>query len=284
MAVSALLRSVQSDLVRDLARRAVAQGWDLYPNGGGHLAAVHPVTGAQVTLATSAGGGHATENVRAAFRRAGLDLRSKAERRRSRRQEVHPMQVRDVTPAPPPLPVVPIPEAEDRRRGRLPTNLASREALDIGGRRVVIRQGTGGRWSASTRDAAYKTGRRSWAGLDRDAMVDRIARDLAEEAAAEEAAVEESATRLADVHLPDPEAVAAVEGGPLAGFHVVQADPEEFPLAAHLAALDAAVAPALAALEAAGKVDAAGLLRAEVERSPLEEELVRLYRRVMSGD
>lgn len=287
MAVSALLRSVQSDMVRDLARRAVDQGWDLYPNGGGHLAAVNPDTGARVTLATSAGGGHATSNVRAAFARAGLDLRSKAERRRSRRQEVRPMQVRDVTPTVP-APVVPMEAREVQSRPNAPQAAGGKfamrgpqEVLDVGGFRVVIGERQDGVWMGYTRDLGLRARRRTWYSSDgRQALLDRAAQDVADRPPVLDAPAPEEEPAPADTV---EEATAAVESGPLAGFHVVQADPEEFPLARALDRLDVSMAPALAALEAAGKGDAAALVRAEVSRTPLEEELLALYRRVMTG-
>jgi hypothetical protein len=66
---------------------------------------------------------------------------------------------------------------------------------------------------------------------------------------------------------------------------VVQVDREEYPLAAALSSLEDTVRPALAALQAAGKGDAADLLLQEVlNRTPVEEELLSLFRRVTRGE
>jgi hypothetical protein len=265
MAMQSVIRAIGSDQVRDLARQAIGQGWDVYSTGGGHLAVVHPATGAQVTLSRNAGGGHAIANVRQAFARAGLDLRSKSERRRAHRQEVRAMQARDVTetPTPPPT-VVAKPEAP------APVHLTTPHLFEPG--------------DDTARDARGHVlrlcrlcGKAGQSPLHRPA---RIA-----EAERPKVAVSE---RLVAYQAPAPAAPetpkAKGNGAAHSSYHVVSATPEEFPLAAHLAALDASVAPAIVALEEAGKTDAAALLSAELERSPLEEELVALYRRVMAGD
>jgi hypothetical protein len=132
-------------------------------------------------------------------------------------------------------------------------------------------------------DHTKKSGRRQWMSKDgRDALVDRINSDLA-------TGHETRASTPAFVTERIPEPVAAVaqaisdappksRNGGSVSWHAVAVDPEEFPLAAALDDLDAKVMPALAALEAAGKIDAAGLLRAELDMTPVEAELLRLWR------
>ena len=81
-------RVFRSPDYRDLVERAIEQGFDVYRTGSDHIAVVNPLTGQRVTMSTSGStrSGHALGNVRAALMRAGLDLRSKAERRRDRKQ------------------------------------------------------------------------------------------------------------------------------------------------------------------------------------------------------
>jgi DNA-binding NarL/FixJ family response regulator len=82
------LRAFRSPDYRDLVAEAQSQGWDVYRTGSDHVAVVNPATGARVILTTtgSTSSGHALGNVRAQLVRAGLDLRSKTERRLERRK------------------------------------------------------------------------------------------------------------------------------------------------------------------------------------------------------
>lgn len=270
-----LLRAVRSDQLRGLVRRAVDQGWDLYANGGGHLAAVNPTNGARVVLSmTTNGTGHALGNTRQAFARAGLDLRPKAERRRALRQEARPMQVHDVTPTAP-APVTPLEtEAPNPRAGQGGkaggkfARSGPTERLDVGGYLVRAWPRADGTWVAETPDLSKSRRLRSWYGQDRDQLLARVAEGIAEDP-----------PRL--VPAADEVHVTTAQG--LAADMAATPEPVEYPLAAALDALDAALAPGLAALVAAGRTDAAELVRAELTRSPLEDELLRLFRRVMTG-
>jgi hypothetical protein len=179
------------------------------------------------------------------------------------------------------VPVANRPGAQ-RQGGRFAT--VHREEVEVAGLAVRLSRRADDVWMASIPDTSKVQGRRAWySSVGREDVLSKVAASMAAE---EDQAVAESGARLADVHLPeDAQAVQEVlNGGPLGAWHVVQANPEDYPHAAALDRLDASLAPALAALEAAGKADAAGLLRAEVTRSEVEEELLALYRRVMRGD
>jgi len=154
------------------------------------------------------------------------------------------------------------------------------EVLDVGGYQVKVGSRADGAWVAYTRDKAMRQGRRSWYDRDRDALLAKVAADVVARPPALDApapAPEAEWPGLTE-HL-DPAPVLAA-----GDWHVVHATPGEYPMAAALDALDASLAPALAALEAAGKTDAADLIRAEVSRTPLESELLALYRRVLRGE
>lgn len=287
LAVGGVLRSFRTDEFRELARRAVAQGWTAYQRGNGHVALVAP-TGAQVTLSATAYTGHGlVESKRLELARAGLDLRSKAERRRAHRQEVR-MHAPDTTPTPTPTRRHPTPAGG--KFAQVPGSLA---VLDLDGFRVRLWSRADGTWVTETRDLAMKRRLRAVYAQDRDTAVERMRLEIAAKPPIVEEPpkpppapvperVQVTDRLVAPGPLQDPPVASAVARR--GGFHVVQAEAGDFPLAAALEALDATLAPALAALTAAGKVDAADLIRAELDRSPLEEELVRLYRRVMTGD
>jgi hypothetical protein len=66
-------------------------------------------------------------------------------------------------------------------------------------------------------------------------------------------------------------------------WRAVGLDPADYPTAAALDALHAAAAPAIAALMAAGKTDAANLITAELDLTPTEAELLRLWQTVVRG-
>lgn len=88
---------------------------------------------------------------------------------------------------------------------------------------------------------------------------------------------------IGDRHAPEP--TERRNGGPRPSGGVWAAayvDPADYPVARALDELDRLVVPAIEALRAAGKADAAELVKAELGRTPAEEELLRLYQEVMS--
>lgn len=290
----ALLRAFRSDELRDLTRLALHQGWDVYRRSGGHVSAVNPSTGAQVVLSvTGYVTGHTLASKRHEFARAGLDLRSKAERRRLR-QEATTVHVRNVDPAEVTALGTRAPQVRPNAHQSQGGKYAMRgpqEVLDVGGYRVVIGERADDTWIGYTRDLGLRARRRTWySGEGRQALLDRITADVAERppVVAEAPAPEPEATEsewpgLAE-HL-DPDVDQAPASNRPSSIHVVMAEAQEYPLASALDALEATVAPAMAALEAAGRQDVADLMRAELApRTPVEEELVRLYRRVMRGE
>ena len=137
-----------------------------------------------------------------------------------------------------------------------------------------------------------KSGRRQWMSKDgRDALVARIERDLLEDrpARGEQSTGAAVNPPTAAPTLPPFVAERVPERytngtDPDTSWRAVAVAQAEFPLASALDHLHASVAPALEALEAAGKVDAAGLLRSELALTPTEQELLRLWRRVTHGD
>lgn len=265
-----VLRAFRADEFRELARMALAQGWEVYPEHGGHVAAVCPTTGRLVRLSVTAYAAHGVlEAKRREFAQAGLDLRSKAERRRAHRQEarmhVHLVQGSGVPPV---------------------TATAAHPFLDSGETRP---------------DSRGRRRRVCACGAVQNAPQHRVQPVAAVQVPLPEPEPEPVPPPAPDPEpepepVPEPDAVvtvwpngsATVEEGRLdrvqAAWHVVRAEPGEYPLAEALDHLDTALAPGLAALEAAGRQDAAELVRAELVRTPLEEELLALYRRVMTGD
>lgn len=297
---TSILRAFRADEFRDLVRLALRQGWDVYPERGGHVAAVSP-TGRTVRVSVTA---YAAHGVLVAKRRefiaAGLDLRSKAERRRAHRQEVR-MEVPQANGAAQA-------QARPLPAGGKFARIGEVEVQDVKGRQVRLWGRVDGQWVAEVRDPSLAGRRRSWYGPGREELLakvrdtidtppilrgprnatqERATADLLADAA-EDAALADSRTRLEDVHLPEPEppevlttlVAAADQPG---AWHVVSATPEEYPLAAALDHLDERVRPALEALAQAGKSDAVALLEGELVRTPVEEELLALYRRVMTG-
>jgi hypothetical protein len=291
-----VLRAFRADEYRELARSALSQGWDVYQESGGHVAVVSP-QGHRVRLSVTA---YAASGSLAAkrheFRQAGLDLRSRSERRRTQRQEARTMQVHQVPRTEVPD-VTPTGTREVVRRntprpaGGAYALQGELETLDVGGFAVALGQRADGTWTAYTRDRSRRGGRRSWYAQDRTALLDRVYPSIATEPPRLEGPTKPSkaqealaaAAPQAPEPEPEPEPEAPRQLPRPSTFHVVQAAPDEFPLAAALDQLDTVLAPGLVALEAAGKRDAADLVRAELVRTALEEELLALYRRVMSG-
>jgi hypothetical protein len=276
---------------------------------------VNPANGQHVTLSASAqtGYGHTLANTRAAFRRAGLDLDVS---RRSGR----PRGIPATTPIPEEVPTMATdPTGVDAGLARNTQTLhqagrsaggafalkAPKQPHAIAGHRVLIGERMDGKWVAEMRDDSTRSKRRQWMSEAEDTLVARITRDLEEgrtptvrgprhtehpgrsQAAGAEAEPPASAPTLPPfvaerVH---EQAQARANGSAgTASWRAVGVDQAEFPLAAALDHLQASVAPALEALEAAGKVDAAALIRAEVATTPVEAELLRLWRRVTTGD
>lgn len=314
MSQTQVARLFRSPELGRLATLAVAQGWDVARLSGGHVAATNPRTGARVQMS---GTGYVTRGTLRAkvheFVQAGLDpdWTRKADRARQR-QEATPMQVHDVPRTDPP----PVTEVGTREVIRNPgvhltqggryAYVGAQEVLDVAGYQVRLGLRADGTWVATTPDATQKRRVRQWYAQDREAVLGRVAEGVV--------------ARPPDPNIPprkpqaprrteDPSQGVRVEAAPgvdspptpvvdrlararqagyqspdAGSFHVVQADPAEFPLAAALDALDVAMAPALAALDAAGKADAAGLLRGELVRSAVESELLALYRRVLRGE
>jgi hypothetical protein len=271
---------------------------------------VNPANGQHVTLSASAqtGYGHTLANTRAAFRRAGLDLDVS---RRSGR----PRGIPATTPIPEERPMATDPTGVDAGLARNPGRLhletrkaggkyalvAPKQPVAIAGHRVLIGERADGNWVAEMAWPAMKSGRRQWMSeKGRDALVARITRDLetghlSRPGGLVEAAPVPGAEVIPPASAPSlppfvaervhEQAQARANGS--AGTHTWRAvgvDAAEFPLAAALDHLQASIAPALDALEAAGKVDAAALIRAEVATTPVEAELLRLWRRVTTGD
>jgi len=199
-------------------------------------------------------------------------------------------------PAPDHVPVQRKEGAHTQAGGRY-SLVSDYEVVHVLGYPVQIAQRVDGAWFAKTVDYRLASRRRQWlAGGghgkdapytpgDRDALMARIEADLA-------ANPPQTSPTTEVPQAPAQPAQAApytngtathAQGGEAATWRAVSVDLDEFPLAAAMAALDAALAPALAALDAAGKADAAALVRGELTRTPVEDELVRLYRRVTEG-
>lgn len=297
-----LLRSFRSGDLRALAKTALAQGWDGYMDGGGHVALVNPATGARVVLSSTANArGHQLANVRLALRRGGLVLGPR-NRRRSRpaQGQIPPLEVVAMTDPVATDPATAPPYAgtgKALRAGGRYVLVAPKEAVTIAGRQVRIGLRADGRWVADTRDPSTKSGRRQWQGdtdAGREVLEARIAFDLTTgKPPGHTGANDRALGSFVGARIPDPaEAIDVVAAqavppsngaAPGAAWRAVAVDPGEYPIAVALDALEAAVGPALAALEAAGKVDAAALVRGELAMTSAEAELLRLYRRVMSG-
>jgi len=274
---TSVLRAFRAPEYRDLARMALDQGWDVTHLRGRHVRATNPTTGARVDLSATAYTTHGNLAAkRREFAQAGLDLES----RRRHRQEAS-MAMTEPTPTPERArpPIIVDPPRSTPAGGKYART--SVEELTIQGATVQVSHRADGVFQAYTRDLGYKSHRRAWQGRDRDALVARITTDLAE------------SPPLLDLDAATDErldaAVGAITDKPArpngrGDWHVVQVSAGDYPLAEALDRLDMAMAPALEALEAAGKTDAAGLLRGELDRSPMEAELLALYRRVARSE
>lgn len=327
-----VLRSFRSDVLRDLARRALAQGWDAYLNGNGHVRMVSP-SGAMVDMSTTAAAsrrGHDQANVRAEFARAGLDLRPKAEIRRDRKAErrglfaITPKEesssMATSAPTAPPHKTAEGGFTFAPKGGRS----VRAEDVDIDGRPFRIRYRADGRVEGTTlrrkqqrtfgpsadvesvmvqlrkfaekvpnwttepqeprpphaktaKPKAVKTGMNGHA----PAVVAEALKDVPDDV--EAGAIPDAFDRALTTPEPvkEPSQIAPADDLIRMGdYGVVHLSHADFPVAVGLAALHATVTPAIEALEAAGKMDAAALLRGELEVSPAEAELLRLWQEV----
>src|SRR5262245_5979209 len=172
MNTPAVLRAFRSGEYRHLARLAMAQGWDVYVKGGGHVAAVNPRNGAQVLMSETAyASGGALAAKRQEFLRGGLDLRSKSERRRAHRQEGR-MAI-----------AAPIPtEVRSRKPGGAGGNYAilSRETIDMGGTEGWVNRRANGSWTATWKDPTATSGYRNRQDQSREAILAKVTEALGE--------------------------------------------------------------------------------------------------------
>jgi hypothetical protein len=285
-----VLRAFRSSDLRDLTRLAIDQGWDAAITGGGHVRVVNPTNGRRVILsASSAANAHGLGNARAAFRRAGLALGDRPQHAPPIPEEV-PTMTTDTTGVDAGLARnTQRLHPEARKAGGAYALKAPKQPVAIAGHRVLIGERTDGNWVAEMAWPAMKSGRRQWMSeKGRDVLVARITRDLetghlSRPGGLVEAAPVPGAEVIPPTSAPAlhpfvaeriPEAVKRTNGAATA---------EAFPIASGLAALHATVAPTLAALEAAGKADAAALLRGELALTPAEAELLGLWRLVTRG-
>lgn len=323
--INSTLRGFRAPELRELARRAVQDGWDMYTRPGGHVDVVNPANGAVVRLSsTGYAGPSQLKPKRHEFEVAGLDLRSKAERRRAAR--LTRLRVVRATPPLPALTAEPgfggrsievpdmtqqhLPVAEERRpHARLAethpkyrdgsTVFVSDEIAVIAGERIRIRGQAGGgligwtppeanmadrkTWSVGTRDLAKRPRTPEQQRAELEAKVRQWVAD------GKPAPVQISRTRkepdmpgtngAAPVEPDDALAAATARASDRTGviWTTARVDPAEYPIASALADLHRSIGPALAALEAAGKTDAASLVRAELANTPAEAELLRLW-------
>lgn len=357
MPAGSALRSFRTDVLRDLARRALEQGWDAYRTGGGHVRLVNPTSGAMVELSTTANGrAHGQENVRQALMRAGVDLRSKAERRRDERARARltsPRTTQETTPMmADPIPAEQAPEPATTAEPTTTTTTTDddppvrpfarldEKKLTIGDREVLTWRTAGGQaWAmvAAPGGTPYSAGRKGFSAQEAQGGMAEVMRrvhgyiergevphagrggsrydasgaqrprggitvrqatpDELERAFGPTNGANGYPTTTADQATPrtaaqsevpsaGPDPSSAGPAVPPAGqddevWVSARPDPAAYPIAHNLDLLDRRVGPAIEALEAAGKTDAAALIRAELATTPAEAELLRLYRELM---
>lgn len=332
------IRGLRAPELRDLARLAVRDDWDLYTRPGGHIDVVNPINGAVVRLSSTAYAGPQTiRSKRHEFQQAGLDLRSKAERRREKRivraslngraPIVPPLQVEASSSEVSPMVQQNLPVEEHRppapgkgeaharyRDGR--TVFISDEIAVIGDARVRIRQQAGGALVAWSPPEADIYNRKAWSVSPKGSPGGQSgggrARTLDEQRALLEAKVRDwiadgkperkhQPSRPANERSVETREKVVGKGNGLAEVEVgvgavlaepptaaqerrsaiwttARVDPSDYPIAVALDELERAVEPAVAALEAAGKTDAANLVRSELTKTPAEAELLALWR------
>ena len=318
---TAALRAIRSDGMKSLARQALAQGFGLEWNGSGHPVLVSP-DGTRVGFsATKRNNYHAVANVKSALVRAGFDPSATTARARRAmasaargsgssmpspdpitsavervmldepRLEVPPMT--DATVDAP----VDAPETVKHKQYRPAGGkyvYTSAETLDLDGTPFYVRHRTDGQVAGFLHDDRVKSGRKVFARKDGDqsAIVEAARAYIAEgrpeprrvgaETAASPAKTGHDAAEAPALAVDTAKRPNGASGGSRGVWAAAYVDPDDYPVAAGLDELDRMVAPAIEALLAAGKADAAELVRAELKRSPAEEELLRLYQEVMN--
>lgn len=282
---TSVLRSFRSPDFRDLVRQALRQGWVPYQRPGGHLDVVNPANGAIVQVSTTAHtGGPVLRPKRREFERAGLVVhrRHQVASGGPNMTESHafhelPPKVPEAAPEVESLGTHPVVNRTAHRpKGGAFALVGQAEVLTIHGVQVTVVERADGVFIARTPDVAKGKGVRTWSAGPttggRDAAVAKATAALAQDLAPE--APPEVVARI-------PESVPHTNGAASAAtWAAVRVDPEDYPLAVALDNLESSIAPALVALEAAGKVDAAALIRAEVATTPVEDELLALWRSV----
>lgn len=299
-----VIRGFRSDAFKALAREAFHQGWDLFARPGGHIDAVSP-SGAIVQMSLTAHtGGPVLDQKRREFERAGLDLRSKVARRRDDRIAARHQAPIDEAPAPrteEPLMTdeTTAPEASEAPFARVP---GSEVRETIGDRQVLTYLTANGMvWALVSRPGGspHGDGRKGFSRKDGDqaaimaevrAWLDNGAPSAGHRARRSDRTRYEgpltnghaTQAQVDEVPVVPVYEVVAPAPTPAQGpsWRAVGIDPADYPIAVALAALDEAVGPAIAALEAAGKGEAADLIRAEVATTPAETELLTLFREV----
>jgi hypothetical protein len=96
-------------------------------------------------------------------------------------------------------------------------------------------------------------------------------------ASAPKTAAEPTAAPKPSNQAPKANGAAVADPAAFSTWAAVKIIDAEYPIAAALAELDRQVAPAIEALQAAGKTEAAELVRDELAKTPAEAELVRLW-------
>ena len=298
------LRGIRSDRLRELAHDAIEQGFAIVQSGSGHPMLVSP-EGRRVwfSSSTSSRDFHGLANARAALIRAGYvppERRGRQSRPASPppdievvRQDDEPITREDQMPSQHPY-LETKPKVADRggytfvSKGKA----VAAEDVFVGGQPFRIRTNADGSLNVTT---LRRRGQRGWQRKDGDraALIRTVAGwvrtvepwedpmpDTAYtngHAAAELGALPASAEAIADALEVEPEPVVEPRSSVVIAAFV---DPGDYPIARSLDELERAVEPAILALEAAGKSDAAALVRGELAKTPAELELLALYREV----
>ena len=295
-----VLRAFRSPDFRDLTRKALDQGWVAYLRAGGHVDVVSPA-GTIVQLSTTAHtAGPVLRPKRHEFERAGLMLGGPHRSRRANRgltpiPEAATMTTdTPKTDAPPPTngwhvirTVTPQARPGADRHGGIYSYRGSIDVIDVDGYEVSIGQRVDGKWQAYTRDTTKASNRRQWLDTNgRTHLLERVRDGLRADpptltaptaaTAPEPAPTPRIGTNGATVHEAVPAPAPTV-------WRAVGLDPSDYPMAAALDTLHSAAGPAIAALMAAGKTDAANLITAELDLTPTEAELLRLWQAVVRG-
>lgn len=308
-----VLRAFRSADFRDLARQALRQGWTAYVRQGGHVDVVNPAGVVVQLSATAHTAGPVLAGKRHEFERAGLTLGGHHRTRRYRRGTAAPKPdgLWAATPSTPEVPTVteipnlPAPDVRwpllrqvahenrsgaEKAGGKYALKPGTSDVVEVAGYEVTIAERVDGKWLAYTRDLAKVSRRRQFMDTGRTAILEKVELSLRNDPPV--VTPDETVPRPAPAPRPaqapktkangaaaHPEAPA---GSPTV-WRAVGLDPADYPTAAALDALHAAAAPAIAALMAAGKTDAANLITAELDLTPTEAELLRLWQTVVRG-